>query len=168
MTRDTCEGLAVRFMSFCQMFETHFQRYRKDMSGHARDYLGGRLDRAGRQNLQGIEKEVVQSDYQGMQHFLSGSPWDHADMCDRMTDNDPRSAGWWCARSPTARANTRRAILPEEPRGIASPSSRPGTSRSNAPSKTPTASLAWPTTNCTAGPAGTITSPWSVSHSSSP
>ncbi len=64
-------------MSFCEMFEKHFQIYRKDMSGHARHYLGGLLGRAGRKNLQGIEEDVAQSDYQGMQHFLSDSPWDH-------------------------------------------------------------------------------------------
>lgn len=65
-------------MSFCEMFERHFQVYRKGMSGHARHYLGGLLGRAGRKNLQGIEEDVAQSDYQGMQHFLSDSPWEHA------------------------------------------------------------------------------------------
>ncbi len=63
-------------MSFCEMFEKHFQIYRKDMSGHARHYLGGLLGRAGRKNLQGIEEDVAESDYEGMQHFLSDSPWD--------------------------------------------------------------------------------------------
>lgn len=67
-------------MSFCEMFEKHFQVYRKDMGGHARHYLGGLLGRAGRKNLQGIEEDVAQSDYEGMQHFLSDSPWDHATL----------------------------------------------------------------------------------------
>ncbi|EIQ00061.1 hypothetical protein OpiT1DRAFT_04598, partial [Opitutaceae bacterium TAV1] len=60
-------------MSFCEMFEHHFHVYRKDLGGHARHYLGGLLGRAGRKNLQGIEADVAGSDYEGMQHFLSGS-----------------------------------------------------------------------------------------------
>jgi SRSO17 transposase len=67
-------------MSFCEMFDKHFQIYRKDMGGHARHYLGGLLGRAGRKNLQGIEEDVAESDYEGMQHFLSDSPWDHAGL----------------------------------------------------------------------------------------
>ncbi len=46
------------------------------------------------------------------------------------------------------------AIRPPGPLGNALPSCRPSASGSNALSRTPRASLAWPTTNCAAGPAG--------------
>lgn len=80
-------------MSFCEMFEHHFQIYRKDMSGHARHYLGGLLGRAGRKNLQGIEDDVEQSDYQGMQHFLSDSPWDHSGLMAQVAAEADRELG---------------------------------------------------------------------------
>lgn len=86
-------GLARRFVSFCEMFERHFQVYRKDMSGHARHYLGGLLGRAGRKNLQGIEEDVAQSDYQGMQHFLSDSPWEHAAVMAQVAGEADRELG---------------------------------------------------------------------------
>jgi len=75
------------------MFGKHFQIYRKDMSGHARHYLGGLLGRAGRKNLQGIEEDVAQSDYQGMQHFLSDSPWDHAAVMRQVAQEADRELG---------------------------------------------------------------------------
>jgi SRSO17 transposase len=80
-------------MSFCEMFEHHFQIYRKDMSGHARHYLGGLLGRAGRKNLQGIEEDVAQSDYQGMQHFLSDSPWEHTELMRQVAAEADRELG---------------------------------------------------------------------------
>ena len=94
------QGLAGRFMSFCEMFERHFQIYRKDMGGHARHYLGGLLGRAGRKNLQGIEEDVEQSDYQGMQHCLSDSPWDHAGLMAQVAaEGDGELGGTRIARS---------------------------------------------------------------------
>lgn len=80
-------------MSFCGMFEKHFQIYRKDMGGHARHYVGGLLGRAGRKNLQGIEEDVAESDYQGMQHFLSDSPWDHAGLMEQVAREAERELG---------------------------------------------------------------------------
>ena len=52
------------------------------------------------------------------------------------------------------------------PRGRGRP--RPSASGSNAPSRTPRASSAWPTTSCAAGLAGTTMLPWSAPPSSSP
>lgn len=80
-------------MSFCAMFERHFQIYRKDMGGHARHYLGGLLGRAGRKTLQGIDENVAESDYQGMQHFLSDSPWDHAGLMAQIAAEADRELG---------------------------------------------------------------------------
>jgi SRSO17 transposase len=86
-------ALAGRFMSFCEMFERHFQVYRKDMTGHARHYLSGLLGRTGRKNLQGIEEDVADSDYEGMQHFLSNSPWDQAGLMAQVAQEADRELG---------------------------------------------------------------------------
>jgi SRSO17 transposase len=80
-------------MSFCRMFEQHFQIYRKDMGGHARHYLSGLLGRSGRKNLQGIEENVAESDYEGLQHFLSDSPWDQAALMAQVAQETDRELG---------------------------------------------------------------------------
>lgn len=59
------------------MFEQHFIVRGKDVIGHARHYLGGLLGRQRRKNIECIGTHVGGSDYQGMQQFISDSPWDH-------------------------------------------------------------------------------------------
>jgi SRSO17 transposase len=86
-------ALAGRFVPFCRMFEQHFQVYRKDMAGHARHYLSGLLGRSGRKNLQGIEENVAESDYEGLQHFLSDSPWDQAALMTQVAQETDRELG---------------------------------------------------------------------------
>jgi hypothetical protein len=49
----------------------------KNVSGHARHYLTGLLGRERRQNIECIEADVAESDYQGMQQFITDSPWSH-------------------------------------------------------------------------------------------
>jgi len=46
---------------------------------HARRYISGLVSAAPRKNMEGMNQRVgseEESDYEGMQHFLSGSPWD--------------------------------------------------------------------------------------------
>lgn len=47
------------------------------MTHHARHYLSGLLGTQRRKNIERIEADVAESDYQGMQQFVSDSPWDH-------------------------------------------------------------------------------------------
>lgn len=64
-------------MDWCEMFEHHFIVRGHDVTQHARDYLSGLLGTQRRKNLERIEADVAQSNYQGMQQFVSDSPWDH-------------------------------------------------------------------------------------------
>jgi SRSO17 transposase len=59
------------------MFEHHFTVRGKDMGPHARSYLSGLLVTQRRKNIERIEADVAESNYQGMQQFLSDSPWSH-------------------------------------------------------------------------------------------
>ena len=59
------------------MFEHHFIIRGHDVTRHARHYLSGLLGTQRRKNIERIEADVDESDYQGMQQFVSDSPWDH-------------------------------------------------------------------------------------------
>lgn len=70
--------MARRFLDCCEMFERHFIVRGHDVIHHARHYLGGLLGTRRRKNIESIRCDVADSDYQGMQQFVSDSPWDHA------------------------------------------------------------------------------------------
>lgn len=69
--------MARRFVACCQMFEHHFIVRGHDVVAHARHYLSGLLGTQRRKNIERIEADVAESDYESMQHFISASPWDH-------------------------------------------------------------------------------------------
>ena len=75
------------------MYQHHFCVYRKDLGGHARHYLAGLLGRSPSKNLQGIEADVADSDYEGMQHFLSASPWDHRALMRQIAEETDQLLG---------------------------------------------------------------------------
>ncbi len=64
-------------MEFCDRFGQHFVIHGNDSSGHARHYLSGLLGCARRKNIGRVAEDVAASNYQGMQQFVSDSPWDH-------------------------------------------------------------------------------------------
>ena len=64
-------------MEFCDRFGRHFLIHGNDSSAHARHYLSGLLGVARRKNIGRIGEDVAASNYQGMQQFISDSPWDH-------------------------------------------------------------------------------------------
>lgn len=69
-------------MEFCDRYSRHFQIHGRDSSGHARHYLSGLLGRASRKNIGRIGENVASSNYQGMQQFISDSPWSHTELFD--------------------------------------------------------------------------------------
>jgi len=69
--------MARRFIDCCEMFEHHFVVRGHDVVRHARHYLSGLLGRPRRKNIECIRSDVAESDYEGMQQFISDSPWDH-------------------------------------------------------------------------------------------
>lgn len=52
--------------------------------GHARHYLSGLLGTQRRKNIESIGLDVKNSDYQGMEQFISSSPWDHQGVMDQV------------------------------------------------------------------------------------
>jgi SRSO17 transposase len=68
------------------MFGHHFIVRGKDVGGHARSYLSGLMGTQRRKNIERIEADVAESNYQGMQQFLSDSPWDHAALMRQVAD----------------------------------------------------------------------------------
>jgi SRSO17 transposase len=68
------------------MFEHHFIVRGHDQSQHARHYLSGLLGTQRRKNLERIEADVAESDYEGLQQFISNSPWDHGAVMRQVAD----------------------------------------------------------------------------------
>lgn len=85
--------MARRFIGWCEMFEEHFIVRGHDVSRHARHYLSGLLGTARRKNLERIEADVAGSDYEGMQQFLSNSPWDHQAVMEQVAEEADATLG---------------------------------------------------------------------------
>jgi SRSO17 transposase len=71
-------------MQLCRDYSSHFIVHGRDVTGHARHYLSGLLGRERRKNIERIEADVAGSNYQGMQQFITDSPWDHAAVMDQI------------------------------------------------------------------------------------
>jgi SRSO17 transposase len=63
-------------MELCADYQKHFLVHGRDVSEHARHYLTGLLGRNPRKSIGRIEEDLAASNYQGMQQFISDSPWD--------------------------------------------------------------------------------------------
>jgi SRSO17 transposase len=57
-------------------YQPHFLSGRHDLLPHARNYLTGLLGLNVRKNIGRIDERAAKSNYQGMQQFISDSPWD--------------------------------------------------------------------------------------------
>lgn len=71
-------------MRMCADFSHHFIVKGQDMGGHARHLLTGLLGTQRRKNLERIEADVEGSSYQGLQQFISDSPWSHAAVMEQV------------------------------------------------------------------------------------
>lgn len=69
--------MARRFMEFCDSYSPHFIQQGMNSIHHARCYLSGLMGTQRRKNIETIENDVADSDYQGMEQFISSSPWSH-------------------------------------------------------------------------------------------
>lgn len=97
--------MARRFVEFHQQFCSHFISQGCNSVHHARHYLTGLLGTERRKNIESIEGDVADSDYQGLEQFISSSPWDHRElMADvaKTADSaigDPEKAGLYIDES---------------------------------------------------------------------
>lgn len=71
-------------MDFCDRFSSHFYGRGYNSVEHARHYLSGLTGTQRRKNIETIENDVKGSDYQGMEQFISSSPWDHRALLDEL------------------------------------------------------------------------------------
>lgn len=71
-------------MDFCESYSPHFIGWGMNSVGHARHYLTGLLGTQRRKNIEAIGQDVKDSDYQGMEQFISSSPWDHEAVMDQV------------------------------------------------------------------------------------
>ena len=71
-------------MHFCAQYSHHFVVHGRDVSKHASDYLHGLLSKVARKSIGQIEESVPESNYQGIQQFISDSPWDEQKMLEQV------------------------------------------------------------------------------------
>lgn len=72
-------------MELCQRYSHHFVHQGMSSVGHARHYLSGLLGKQQRKNIEAIHLDVAQSDYQGLEQFISSSPWCHRALMDQVS-----------------------------------------------------------------------------------
>lgn len=65
-------------------YSDHFVVWGRDQGKHASDYVSGLLGTQRRKNLEGIHGDIPQSNYQGIQQFISDSPWDEEALMARI------------------------------------------------------------------------------------
>ena len=92
-------------MDFCETYAPHFIAPGMNSVGHARHYLSGLLGTQRRKNIETIGNDVSGSDYQGMEQFISSSPWCHRELMDHLAGDanrllgDPKEAGLYIDES---------------------------------------------------------------------
>lgn len=80
---DGLENLAEDLQTFCSEFHDMFVCHRWDNSRTAHQYLCG-LIQSDRRNIERMEENVADTDYEAMQQFISGSPWDERAVINRV------------------------------------------------------------------------------------
>jgi len=76
--------MASCFVQMCRDYSHHFVVRGKDVGAHARHYLSGLLGKERRKNIERIESDVPESDYQGLQQFITDSPWSHQALLEQV------------------------------------------------------------------------------------
>lgn len=104
--------MARDFMEFCDRYSQHFIGQGRNSVHHARHYLSGLLGTQRRKNIETIENDVSGSDYQGMEQFVSTSPWDHRALLDDVARDanevlgDHKDAGFYIDESSFLKKGT--------------------------------------------------------------
>jgi SRSO17 transposase len=80
-------------MDFCSDYSRHFVVHGNDSSGHAQHYLSGLLGTARRKNIGRVTEDVAESNYQGLQQFISDSPWSHQAVMEEVASGAARLLG---------------------------------------------------------------------------
>ena len=79
--------MASRFMKFCDDYSGHFVSRGRNSVDHARGYVSGLLGRQRRKNMETICWDVGEADYQGIEQFISSSPWDERPLLAQLAND---------------------------------------------------------------------------------
>lgn len=71
------DGLADRLVTFAVNFAHHFKSTTGDVSAHAQDYITGLLSKTQRKNIERMNENTGNTDYQNIQYMISESTWDY-------------------------------------------------------------------------------------------
>jgi len=80
-------------MDLCDRYQHHFIGQGMNSVDHARHYLTGLLGKQRRKNIETIHNDVSKSDYQGMEQFISSSPWCHKALMEQVAQDANDSLG---------------------------------------------------------------------------
>ncbi len=75
--------IANNLKDFCSDFGNMFVCHRKNNTDAAYQYICG-LIQSDRRNMERMEENVAEADYETLQHFISGSPWDARAVMNRV------------------------------------------------------------------------------------
>ena len=80
-------------MDFCRQYDHHFIDQVRNSVLHARHYITGLMGIQRSKNIETFENDVVGSNYQGMEQFISSSPWDHRTLLDDIARDASEAIG---------------------------------------------------------------------------
>jgi SRSO17 transposase len=80
-------------MSFLNSYSEHFQSYRHDVSGKARQYSSGLMQAGSRKNMDRMAEVVPDSKSRNLQQFLTHSKWNHREVIDHVAHDADRLLG---------------------------------------------------------------------------
>lgn len=80
-------------MSFCTNYYQHFIGQGRNSVEHARHYLAGLLGTQKNKNIETFENDIPKSSYQGMEQFISSSPWDHRELMNDVAKDASQTLG---------------------------------------------------------------------------
>ena len=80
-------------MNFCRQYDSHFIAQGRNSVSHARHYISGLMGTQRKKNIETIENDVLGSDYQGMEQFISSSPWNYRALMDDVAKDANQTLG---------------------------------------------------------------------------
>ena len=80
-------------MNFCRQYDSHFIAQGRNSVTHARHYISGLMGTQRKKNIETIENDVLGSDYQGMEQFISSSPWNYRALMDDVAKDANQTLG---------------------------------------------------------------------------
>lgn len=87
LSNDDFDEVSNLFTQFHDGYTSFFPTRTNSAAKPAKDYLHGQLFTKQRQNLVQYCREVPDSEYEAMQHFISDSPWDDAKLVKQLQND---------------------------------------------------------------------------------